>query len=402
VIEARRDSATAGGSGSYAEASIATVSVQGLLLDEFETDGGFSSQNYWQPLTVGGSSTAEISGGAALLTARSQAFASAAIAGSPVPELNFFRHGFTLDIRNITLTPANLPPDQAYFRISLCSTPQRSYTSPDALTLRLTPESIRVGFKLDQPSTDAELRAGTGGEDSFLIQKATPGQTAAVRLTLIPAGAPGPATPVFYALRIASSMGDTIHTGTFTADYPRWGTAGDSSLVLEARRASPSNGDAASYMQAAADSVHYTPVPDDFFDSSPRFASWQLSQFTLDELTHPAVSGPLADPAGDGVCNLLKYAFGLDARLPASADLLPALFASDGDRPWFAHAERLGANDISYDVEASTDLVDWSVPVEEAQRSSANGGWITVTSSAMLPAENRAAFYRVKVTSSPD
>lgn len=402
VIESRRDSDTAGGGGSYAEASIATVSVQGLMLDDFETDGGFSSQNYWLPLTVGVSSTTEVSGGAALLTARSQAFASAAIAGSPVPELNFFRHGFTLDIRNIALTPANLPADQAYFRISLCSTPQRPYTSPDALTLRLSPESVRLGFKLDQPSTDAELRTGTGGEDSFLIHAASPGQATAVRLTLIPAGTPGPATPVFYALRIASALGDTIHTGTFTADYPRWGAAGDSSLVLEARRASPSNGDSASYMQASVGSVHYAPVPDDLFENSPHFASWRLSQFTLEELAQPEVSGPQAAPAGDGVCNLVKYAFGLDARLPVSADLLPILFSSGGDGPRFVHAERFGATDISYDVEASTDLVDWSVPVEEPLRSSANGGWITVTSAAMLPAETPAAFYRVKVTSPPD
>jgi len=41
------------------------------------------------------------------------------------------------------------------------------------------------------------------------------------------------------------------------------------------------------------------------------FASWQVANFSLAERTNPSISGPQADPDGDGATNLLEYALGL-------------------------------------------------------------------------------------------
>ena len=45
------------------------------------------------------------------------------------------------------------------------------------------------------------------------------------------------------------------------------------------------------------------------------FALWQNSQFTLQELANPSISGPTADPDGDGLTNDQEYLFGLPPKV---------------------------------------------------------------------------------------
>src|ERR1700733_13511930 len=42
------------------------------------------------------------------------------------------------------------------------------------------------------------------------------------------------------------------------------------------------------------------------------FTAWQNVHFTPAQLTDPTISGPAADPAQDGINNLVKYALVLD------------------------------------------------------------------------------------------
>ena len=46
------------------------------------------------------------------------------------------------------------------------------------------------------------------------------------------------------------------------------------------------------------------------------FAAWQTAYFTPAQIADPTVSGPKADPDGDGVPNLLEFAFNLDPTFP--------------------------------------------------------------------------------------
>ena len=397
VLESRRDAETADGAGSYAESVLDAIFVQPLLIDDFDSYTNYSDQNYWTPLLVGTGSSLTVSASAAILKAQSLPFASAALAGTVIPELDFFANGYTLDFKDLALTPQNLLPTESYFRISLCSTAQRSFTTPDALTLLLTPDALRLGFKLDQPSTDAELRTGTSNASSFLVNEASPGIVSEVRLTLIPLGLPGVATPIFFAVRLSSSLGDTIRTGTFTANAALWGNSGDSSLVLEARRASPTTGDASSYMQVGIGTVFHTPIADDFSIESPSFAAWRLSQFTMPELGNESISGSDASPSADGVSNLLKYAFGLNAKEPVPPGALPGMQATAGNPIRFIHEERVASGDLSYLIEASADLVTWNLPVVEESRVFESGDWYSVTSRADPPPGAQQVFFRVRV-----
>jgi len=48
------------------------------------------------------------------------------------------------------------------------------------------------------------------------------------------------------------------------------------------------------------------------------FEAWRLANFTAEELLNPTISGPDADPDGDGVKNLLEYAWGTNPKAAAS------------------------------------------------------------------------------------
>jgi hypothetical protein len=91
--------------------------------------------------------------------------------------------------------------------------------------------------------------------------------------------------------------------------------------------------------------------------SANPFEQWRLSRFTTEELADETISGPNADPAGDGIGNLLKFALGLEPKTP-SRHALP-------QPEWVDGTLRLTypRNDVSGVVviaEASTDLVTWN------------------------------------------
>lgn len=109
-----------------------------------------------------------------------------------------------------------------------------------------------------------------------------------------------------------------------------------------------------------------------FLDSSYDF--WARSALA----GRPAAeTGPLADPDGDGIVNLLEYAFGLD---PLQRDASPPYFirnqSTSGGSPFFVveYRQREGgtgqpgidytAAGLRYVVEGSTDLQSWTVFTE--------------------------------------
>jgi hypothetical protein len=91
----------------------------------------------------------------------------------------------------------------------------------------------------------------------------------------------------------------------------------------------------------------------------PDFASYLSQYLTGAQVANPAVSGPTANPAGDGMPNLLKYAFSLD---PTQVDTLagnPVVGQSTGGLT-ITYIQRHDISDITYTVQVSTDLVSCS------------------------------------------
>jgi hypothetical protein len=88
------------------------------------------------------------------------------------------------------------------------------------------------------------------------------------------------------------------------------------------------------------------------------FNDWVQAQFNTDERIDPAVSGPGADPDGDGFVNLLEYAFCSNPKSPDSLER-PVSGLSEGALS-IAFTRRKHASDLAYVVEVSDDLQTWS------------------------------------------
>jgi hypothetical protein len=93
---------------------------------------------------------------------------------------------------------------------------------------------------------------------------------------------------------------------------------------------------------------------------TPTYADWAVRFFRYD--AGSATTGPQANPDSDGLSNLAEYAFG---RLPRQADAVPVVrfvvLTIEGiDYPALRFQRRQGATDLSYQVNVSSDVIDWS------------------------------------------
>jgi hypothetical protein len=84
------------------------------------------------------------------------------------------------------------------------------------------------------------------------------------------------------------------------------------------------------------------------------FEAWREEAFSVGELDDQDISGPLADPSGQGVSNLMRYALGLGRNDPPQP-ALPEFIGSE-----FRFPIDLEKSDIVYRVAQSEDLIDWT------------------------------------------
>ena len=129
------------------------------------------------------------------------------------------------------------------------------------------------------------------------------------------------------------------------------------------------------------------------------FAAWRADNFVGAELEDDAISGALASPAGDGVTNLLKYAFGFEPRATVTSRDLTTVQMGDGTLR-ITYRERRDAIDIEYVPEASVALASWSAEdVAELLRvtDSEHPDFDLVTVEATLSGGAERAFLRVLV-----
>jgi poly(3-hydroxybutyrate) depolymerase len=117
-----------------------------------------------------------------------------------------------------------------------------------------------------------------------------------------------------------------------------------------------------------------------FYDvGASTYPEWKNTHFAA-LASDPVIAGDLADPERDGIGNLLEYALGGNPHAP-SASILPELAApAEGLRISFT---RLAPTDVTYVVQASTDLMTWTPIATLAAGSNAWTGTATVQETGM-------------------
>jgi len=93
-----------------------------------------------------------------------------------------------------------------------------------------------------------------------------------------------------------------------------------------------------------------------FLYNVTNFASFQKVHFSAAQLIDAAISGASADPANDGINNLMKYALMLDPWQTYSAGLQ---FGDADGHFTLTYARRKLAADLTYTMEVSNDLRSW-------------------------------------------
>lgn len=135
--------------------------------------------------------------------------------------------------------------------------------------------------------------------------------------------------------------------------------------------------------------------------SALTFPAWQASKFTTGELADPAISGPNADPDGDGRPNLLEYAYGLE---PLTSDQDESTVAAGPNGLTLTYPEVVAATDILYHLAESPDLQHWITPNTTTRTVLADDGTMRLVSifNPNAPAAPLKWFNRLQVLITPD
>ena len=129
----------------------------------------------------------------------------------------------------------------------------------------------------------------------------------------------------------------------------------------------------------SSDGTHVSPAGNALLAGPLRAALLTLTVDPPQASTFPNWSGrvewngwddsPLADPNGDGISNLLCYAFAISPIAAAPAGNLPAAsILEESGKRWlaFSYRELAGPNDLAYQVVASPDLSAWTPVIPDA------------------------------------
>lgn len=127
------------------------------------------------------------------------------------------------------------------------------------------------------------------------------------------------------------------------------------------------------------------------------YASWRKAQFSEAEASNDDISGPESDANGDGVVNLLAYAFNVS---PYESAVYPEI-TINAEALSVSFTQHTDVDDLTYAVQVSEDLQAWSTAGEmDGEPTPGAGNTQRVTIKAPQP-DGRANYVRLMVELTP-
>ncbi|WP_438480144.1 immunoglobulin domain-containing protein [Oleiharenicola lentus] len=266
--------------------------------------------------------------------------------------------------------------------------------SPKTVSVATNP----AGLVHDISYNGAQAAPTNAGSYSFTATINDPNYSGSVNGTLVIAKAAqtisftGPAnqgfsvTPITLSATASSALpiAFTVVSGPASLAGATLTLSGSGLITLRANQTGDNNREAAA------------PVEQSFFVSG-NYESWRLAHFTTEELLDVDVSGFNADPDSDGLDNLVEYALGSEPRGETTAGL-PEVTMSSTD--WsYTYARPVERNDVTYTVEVSTNLTNWTTADLTHELVSTHGGTATEIWRARYPLAAAAnAYFRLKIS----
>ncbi len=128
------------------------------------------------------------------------------------------------------------------------------------------------------------------------------------------------------------------------------------------------------------------------------YATWKTTHFNAADAADAAISGPEADANGDGMANLLAYAFNYSPYEPAESPELSVTSESIS----LSFTQHSSSDDLTYRVEISEDLKAWSTAGEmDGEPTPGVGNTQRVTIEAAPQVGTRANYIRLAVELKP-
>ena len=127
------------------------------------------------------------------------------------------------------------------------------------------------------------------------------------------------------------------------------------------------------------------------------YASWQSTYFTSQQVA-AGLAGPNADANGDGIKNIVAYAFNVSP-FANIAGALPVAQVVNGYLT-LTFTQRTDSTDVTYTVQVSSDLINWYSGANYTMQISStplDGDTATVTVSDNVPASPGPRFMRLSI-----
>ncbi len=139
--------------------------------------------------------------------------------------------------------------------------------------------------------------------------------------------------------------------------------------------------------------------------STTPFGIWEQAHFSLADLSNATRSGDNADPDGDGIPNVLEYAFGFDPKISNSTRGFSTATQNVGGVNYLTLTYRTQptATDLTYTPQSGADLQTWNgAPVQLGSTVSNGDGTQSLTFRDSVPeSPGPRRFMRLQVTRTP-